>query len=76
MLLMEFHGTPASVREQAESVEALTAEHGGAAFRSALNLLIAEEFGRGAPIAALEGFCQLLGIRVAAGVGDDLYRQP
>jgi D-lactate dehydrogenase (cytochrome) len=32
MLLMEFHGTPASVREQAESVEALAAEHGGAAF--------------------------------------------
>ncbi|MVW58477.1 FAD-binding protein [Massilia sp. NEAU-DD11] len=32
MLLMEFHGTPASVREQAETVEALAGEHGGAAF--------------------------------------------
>jgi D-lactate dehydrogenase (cytochrome) len=32
MLLMEFHGSPASVREQAETVQALAAEHGGEAF--------------------------------------------
>jgi len=32
MLLMEFHGSPASVREQAETVQELAAEHGGNAF--------------------------------------------
>ncbi|ACB32477.1 D-lactate dehydrogenase (cytochrome) [Leptothrix cholodnii SP-6] len=32
MLLMEFHGSPASVREQAETVQALAAENGGESF--------------------------------------------
>ena len=32
MLLMEFHGSPAGVREQAETVQALAAEHGGSDF--------------------------------------------
>ncbi len=32
MLLMEFHGSPASVQEQAETVQAITAELGGEAF--------------------------------------------
>lgn len=32
-LFFEFHGTPASVREQAETVQALAAECGGASFR-------------------------------------------
>ncbi|MBL8331064.1 MAG: FAD-binding protein [Rubrivivax sp.] len=32
MLLMEFHGSPDSVREQAETVQAITAEMGGEAF--------------------------------------------
>ena len=32
MLLMEFHGSPASVREQVETVQAIAAESGGAAF--------------------------------------------
>lgn len=32
MLLMEFHGSPGGVREQAETVQALAAEHGGQAF--------------------------------------------
>ena len=32
MLLMEFHGTPASVQEQAETVQALASEFGGNAF--------------------------------------------
>ena len=32
MLLMEFHGSPASVREQVETVQAIAAEFGGAAF--------------------------------------------
>ena len=32
MLLMEFHGSPASVAEQAATVEAVAAEHGGEAF--------------------------------------------
>jgi len=32
MLLMEFHGSPAGVQEQAETVQAVTAEHGGQAF--------------------------------------------
>ncbi|MFN4004214.1 MAG: FAD-binding oxidoreductase [Hylemonella sp.] len=32
MLLMEFHGSPAGVQEQAESVQAIAAEHGGQAF--------------------------------------------
>jgi len=32
MLLMEFHGSPASVKEQAETVQAIAAEHGGAGF--------------------------------------------
>lgn len=32
MLLMEFHGSPASVAEQSETVQAITGEHGGAAF--------------------------------------------
>lgn len=33
MLLMEFHGSPASVKEQAETVQALASEHGGEAFQ-------------------------------------------
>ena len=33
MLLMEFHGSPAGVKEQAETVQALAAEHGGEAFQ-------------------------------------------
>ncbi len=33
MLLMEFHGSPDSVKEQAETVQALAAEHGGEAFQ-------------------------------------------
>jgi D-lactate dehydrogenase (cytochrome) len=33
MLLMEFHGSEASVQEQAEMVQALAAEHGGEAFQ-------------------------------------------
>ncbi len=36
-LFLEFHGTEASVREQAESVGALAAEHGGGDFRWARN---------------------------------------
>jgi D-lactate dehydrogenase (cytochrome) len=32
MLLMEFHGSPASVQEQAETVQAITADNGGEAF--------------------------------------------
>ncbi len=32
MLLFEFHGSPASVREQAETVQAIAAEHGGGHF--------------------------------------------
>ena len=32
LLLMEFHGTAAGVREQAESVQALAVEHGGSDF--------------------------------------------
>jgi len=33
MLLMEFHGSPASVQEQAETVQLLAREHGGADFQ-------------------------------------------
>ncbi|MEO8536182.1 MAG: FAD-linked oxidase C-terminal domain-containing protein [Betaproteobacteria bacterium] len=36
-LFFEFHGTEAAVREQAEMIEAITAEHGGSAFRWATN---------------------------------------
>jgi D-lactate dehydrogenase (cytochrome) len=32
MLLMEFHGSPAGVQEQAETVQEITGEHGGNAF--------------------------------------------
>ena len=32
MLLMEFHGSPASVKEQAETVQAIASEHHGQAF--------------------------------------------
>ncbi|MBS0453126.1 MAG: FAD-binding protein [Proteobacteria bacterium] len=32
MLLMEFHGSPAGVKEQAETVQELASEHGGKAF--------------------------------------------
>jgi D-lactate dehydrogenase (cytochrome) len=32
MLLMEFHGSPSSVKEQAEQVQEIAAEHGGNAF--------------------------------------------
>ena len=32
MLLMEFHGSPANVQEQVETVQAIAAEHGGQAF--------------------------------------------
>ncbi|MDI9335180.1 MAG: FAD-linked oxidase C-terminal domain-containing protein [Cytophagales bacterium] len=32
MLLMEFHGSPASVKEQAEAVQEISTEHGGEAF--------------------------------------------
>ena len=32
MLLMEFHGSPAGVKEQVQTVEAIASEHGGAAF--------------------------------------------
>ena len=32
MLLMEFHGTPAGVKEQIETVEQIASEHGGLAF--------------------------------------------
>jgi D-lactate dehydrogenase (cytochrome) len=32
MLLMEFHGSPASVKEQAELVQELASEHGGTSF--------------------------------------------
>jgi D-lactate dehydrogenase (cytochrome) len=32
MLLMEFHGSPAGVKEQAETVQAIAAEHGGLSF--------------------------------------------
>ncbi|WP_332814309.1 FAD-binding oxidoreductase [Ramlibacter sp.] len=32
MLLMEFHGSPASVKEQAETVQEIAGEHGGNAF--------------------------------------------
>jgi D-lactate dehydrogenase (cytochrome) len=32
MLLMEFHGSPTSVKEQAETVQALASDNGGAAF--------------------------------------------
>jgi D-lactate dehydrogenase (cytochrome) len=37
LLLFEFHGTPASVREQAESVQAITQEFGGMDFQWATN---------------------------------------
>jgi D-lactate dehydrogenase (cytochrome) len=33
MLLLEFHGSPASVKEQAEFVESIAAEHGGEGFK-------------------------------------------
>jgi D-lactate dehydrogenase (cytochrome) len=33
MLLMEFHGSEASVKEQAETVQAIAGEHGGEAFQ-------------------------------------------
>ena len=33
LLLMEFHGSEASVKEQAETVQAMAAEHGGEAFQ-------------------------------------------
>ena len=33
MLLMEFHGTDAGVREQADTVQAIAAEHGGTEFQ-------------------------------------------
>ncbi|MFN8898856.1 MAG: FAD-binding oxidoreductase [Pseudomonadota bacterium] len=33
LLLMEFHGSPAGVREQAETVQALAHEHGGTEFQ-------------------------------------------
>lgn len=33
MLLMEFHGSPASVQEQAELVQEIASEHGGQAFQ-------------------------------------------
>jgi len=36
MLLMEFHGSPASVREQAETVQEIADEHGGNAFEWAV----------------------------------------
>ena len=32
MLLMEFHGSPASVKEQAETVQDIASDHGGAGF--------------------------------------------
>ena len=32
MLLMEFHGSPAGVKEQAETVQEIASEHGGKAF--------------------------------------------
>ncbi|HEY8047953.1 MAG TPA: FAD-linked oxidase C-terminal domain-containing protein [Ramlibacter sp.] len=32
MLLMEFHGSPASVKEQSETVQEIAADHGGKAF--------------------------------------------
>jgi len=32
MLLMEFHGSPAGVQEQVDTVQAIAAEHGGSAF--------------------------------------------
>jgi len=32
LLLMEFHGSPASVKEQAETVQEIASEHGGQAF--------------------------------------------
>lgn len=32
MLLMEFHGSPSSVKEQAETVQEIASEHGGEAF--------------------------------------------
>jgi D-lactate dehydrogenase (cytochrome) len=32
-LFFEFHGTPAGVREQAETIEAIAAEHGGSRFQ-------------------------------------------
>ena len=33
MLLMEFHGSPAGVKEQAETVQEIASEHGGKAFQ-------------------------------------------
>jgi len=33
MLLMEFHGSPSSVKEQAEQVQEIASEHGGQAFQ-------------------------------------------
>jgi D-lactate dehydrogenase (cytochrome) len=33
LLLMEFHGSPAGVKEQAETVQEIATEHGGKAFR-------------------------------------------
>jgi D-lactate dehydrogenase (cytochrome) len=33
MLLMEFHGSPAGVKEQVDTVQAVAQEHGGSAFR-------------------------------------------
>jgi D-lactate dehydrogenase (cytochrome) len=37
MLFLEFHGSPSSVKEQAETVQALAREHGGEAFEWAMN---------------------------------------
>jgi D-lactate dehydrogenase (cytochrome) len=36
MLLMEFHGSPAGVKEQAETVQEIASEHGGNAFEWAM----------------------------------------
>jgi len=36
LLLMEFHGSPASVKEQAETVQEIASEHGGNAFEWAV----------------------------------------
>jgi D-lactate dehydrogenase (cytochrome) len=33
LLLMEFHGSPAGVREQAEAVQAIASDHGGSGFQ-------------------------------------------
>jgi D-lactate dehydrogenase (cytochrome) len=46
MLLMEFHGSPAGVKEQADMVQEIAAEHGGLSFEWATTPRSARAYGR------------------------------